>query len=226
MNDIIQDIQKDILNPDVSLATILLKAKVLAYKLKNDDLKKWVKNELDGYGDEDTLPDYRELTTDPLGTFSNKAYIHKDMPIPLSLIPDILRKNIEQNKILEGIQAIEKMAEKETLCLSWPSDWVAHYNYCNKSSLNKLIEAYHLISGHNFAQIIATVRSRLQDFILEISDLPWITGPKPPADQIKNIFQVTINNSLEGGNMSTFNQQGQNVQNQYNAGHDVNVGTI
>jgi len=58
MDNIIQSIQQDILNPDRSLATIFLKAKVLAYQLKNDEFKKWIKYESDGYQDPDTLPDY------------------------------------------------------------------------------------------------------------------------------------------------------------------------
>jgi hypothetical protein len=37
MNDIIERIQNDILNPTVPLGSILLKAKVLANQLKNDE---------------------------------------------------------------------------------------------------------------------------------------------------------------------------------------------
>ena len=46
---IIRQIQADILSPQAGMESILLKAKVLAYYLGNDDFKKWVKNELDGY---------------------------------------------------------------------------------------------------------------------------------------------------------------------------------
>jgi hypothetical protein len=49
VNELIQSIQQDILSTNVSLTNILLKAKVLAYQLKNDEFKQWVKNELDGY---------------------------------------------------------------------------------------------------------------------------------------------------------------------------------
>ena len=47
MNNVIETIQHDILDPAVSLNTILLKAKVLAHQLKNEHFKQWVKHELD-----------------------------------------------------------------------------------------------------------------------------------------------------------------------------------
>jgi AbiTii len=40
---IIRQIQDDILSPHSRLESILLKAKVLAYYLGNDDFKEWVK---------------------------------------------------------------------------------------------------------------------------------------------------------------------------------------
>ena len=45
---IIQQLQDDIVNEQVSLASILRRAKILAYGLKHDELKNWVDNELNG----------------------------------------------------------------------------------------------------------------------------------------------------------------------------------
>ena len=67
----IRQIRDDILNPDIKLADILRKAKVLAYRLDLPELKQWADYELDGYADSDVeLPYYRRITTSSFGTFS------------------------------------------------------------------------------------------------------------------------------------------------------------
>ncbi len=71
MDDIVERIQEEILNPEVALHTILLKAKLLAHHLKNDRFKQWVKYELDGYSDIDKVPDYRIFYTPLLGYIFN-----------------------------------------------------------------------------------------------------------------------------------------------------------
>jgi len=50
-------------------------------------------------------------------------------------------------------------------------------------------------------------------------------GP-PSADQVERLVRVYIYNNPQGGNVSTFDQRGQQVQNQNNAARDINIGTI
>jgi hypothetical protein len=68
MQGIISQIQQDILNSATPLNAIMLKAKVLAYKLGNDEFKQWAKNELDGYENSKDLPDYRIIQAQLFGT--------------------------------------------------------------------------------------------------------------------------------------------------------------
>jgi hypothetical protein len=229
MNDIIQTIQQDILNPNISLANILLKAKVLAYQLQNNDFKGWIRHELDGYDEVDDVPLYRVLKVHSLGTFFNGAWRHTRQPIALSTVPPEIRGFVESAHIREGVRALEEFAQQSELHSVWSGDWIAYYNLYNQETLDTyhMVEAFRPILGSRFAQILQTVRSSLQDFILEISDLPWnMSQELPPAAQIERIFQLTINNVNEGGSMSSFDQRGQNVQNQYNAAGDINIGII
>lgn len=94
ISNIIKQIQSDIISPQVSLGNILLKAKVLAHYLKNHELKKWIKNELDGYLNRDELPDYRITTTPLFGTFSNGVYTHSNKIISIFDIPQELRQSV------------------------------------------------------------------------------------------------------------------------------------
>ncbi len=60
MVSLVEELQKDALNHDIKITELLQKSLVVATKLKLDDLATWVRQELDGYG-EDEVPKYREL---------------------------------------------------------------------------------------------------------------------------------------------------------------------
>jgi hypothetical protein len=81
----LDDIVDGAVDDKVSLATLLRKCLVLADKLKNNKLKRWVLSELNGYESQDALPEYRILNINAvglvLGPFGSAI---KDQPIPAS----------------------------------------------------------------------------------------------------------------------------------------------
>lgn len=224
--NIIKQIQYDIINPKVSLGTILLKAKVLAHYLGNHELKKWTKNELDGYPNTDSLPDYRITSTALLGTFFNGVYRHSNKIISIITIPPELRESFGKVYFPQGIVGLEEMAKSKNFRNSMPGDWVELYNIFNAESLShghyQLIEAYHPITNTSIVQTLGAIRSRLQDFVLEISSLPWdMAHEPPPAEKIAKIFQVTIHHNSGEINMSDFQQKDGDT---YNVGQAGAVG--
>jgi hypothetical protein len=207
---IIRQIQDDILAPQTRLESILLKAKVLAYYLGNDDFKKWVKNELDGYENHE-LPAYRIKNAIVIGTFSNGVYIHTGRTIAMANVEPDLRQSTSKLFISHGATSLEEMAKKEQLCMPLEGEWIYLYNIFNAESLRKghyqLIDAHRPITGAAISQIIGTIRSRLQDFILEISS-NWDIEREPiPVDRVNRIFQITINNNVKAVNMSNLDRK-------------------
>lgn len=63
MTALVLQLQADALDPNVRIADLLRKAKVVASKLELRDFKEWVELELDGYANTDDLPDYRKIYT-------------------------------------------------------------------------------------------------------------------------------------------------------------------
>jgi hypothetical protein len=221
---IIRQIQDDILSPQAGLESILLKAKVLAYYLGNDDFKKWVKNELDGY-ENNELPDYRIIGATIIGTFSNGRYIHNNRDIPINEIEPGLRESTKNLCIFEGIVGLEAMSNQENLCSPMGGEWIQLYNIFNAESLRQgryqLIDANQPIIGAVISQIIGTIRSRLQDFILEISSNWDVDREKIPVERVDKIFQFTIINNHAGKvSMSDFGKDGDT----YNVGQAGAVG--
>ena len=67
---IIDDLITELTNNNISLTNILIKTKVLAHKLKNDELKTWIDSEQNGYSS-NNVPEYRILACQSTGTISN-----------------------------------------------------------------------------------------------------------------------------------------------------------
>ena len=59
MKPIVIELQQDALNSNIPVTDLLRKAYVVARKLKLSDFEKWIKLELDGYSDNENIPEYR-----------------------------------------------------------------------------------------------------------------------------------------------------------------------
>jgi AbiTii len=229
---IIKQIQDEILSPQARLESILLKAKVLAHYLENDYFKKWVKNELDGYDDNELdgyisneFPDYRIKETIVIGTFSNGVYTQKNTTIAINDFAPELRDILSKMLVFQGVVSLEELAKKEQVSAPLPREFINKYNRFNAESLShgyyQLIEAYRPITGAGISQILGTIRSRLQDFILEISSNWDVDSGKIPVERVDKIFQFTIINNHAGKvSMSDFGKDGDT----YNVGQAGAVG--
>ena len=86
---LLDEIINDLIDDSKSLNSSLLKTKVLASRINNDTVFKWVNNELNGYSNTENLPNYRTLPARATGTFTNGFVIEKNVAIPwMSLEPD------------------------------------------------------------------------------------------------------------------------------------------
>jgi len=228
------EIRDDIVDESKSLTSILRKAKILAYRLGNNDFKNWIEWELTGYPDETFLPDYRLFETDVRVNGYQGWNRFENMRVQL---PESLKDTVTQVTWRHGIPQIESIHEKNKtqpyLAQPWPTDLVI--------LLNKMFPQYTFSAVNNFVaypavtNILVTVRDKLLSFVLELErlypDTEMVDEPNTSTRQ-QEVAQlvhthITVNHS--GGNfqMSQFDQREQQVSgNQYNAGHDINFGDI
>ena len=188
---IFDEIQNDIIN-NIDLSIILLKAKVLAYKLKNQEFKDWIENELNGYNNNDLLPYYRELSVAAQGNFWNGSWQINNQLIPITIIPKEFHSYFSEYKMFQGIKELESLIEtlkknnEDALRITIPSDLHSFLHYRVFNNL-QCIDAWRLVSGGQITQIIATTRNALLNFILELSDrYPEIESDSYSAGKIPN----------------------------------------
>ncbi len=157
-----------------SLSDVLLKTKVLAHRLRSRTLRQWVNSEIDGYDDKTKVPDYRiigcSLRGDFVGPFDSQI---RNVPLSTSILPDPdIRESLEYEYIHNGIAFIEDILGRDGP-IGRSLD-LYHISYLRKHG--ERIDGYvlnhvqKLISMHSLTALLASVRSRLLDFLLELRD--------------------------------------------------------
>ena len=66
MTSLVHELQQAALDEKVRVGALLRKALVVASKLGVEDFATWARNELDGYGEEASIPEYRHLHGKPM----------------------------------------------------------------------------------------------------------------------------------------------------------------
>lgn len=240
---VFDDIQNDILG-SAELSVILRKAKVLAFKLKNQEFKDWVENELNGYNNSDLVPEYRKISTIAQGNFINMRWQSTGVPIPLHNIPSEYHHYFNEITLFQGVKELESLIEtidksdEDSLQSPIPAEFlpllsetIYQYMHC--------VGAWRVLTKSHITQVIETTRNSLLNFILELSNMyPEIksdsySGEQIPNEQIRQVFNYYIlggkhqivsssNSTMQGDNMSVFDQRNQKVNTQYNVAGDIN----
>ena len=86
----------DILSSDKGkLSDALIKTKVLLHQIGHKELVSWVNNELNGYSNSNSVPEYRIVPAQVLVNASNLAYEITAHPIPLGHLDNKHRESIK-----------------------------------------------------------------------------------------------------------------------------------
>jgi hypothetical protein len=219
---LLDTLQADILGPK-PLSDVLRQAKVLAYRLQNQEFKVWVDRELDGYRGMDSVPEYRIIAVPSFGNFSNGAWLHKHSPMPMEVFPqdmqDMLNRTTLRQCIRELESMLESMARSEAgyLRTTWPS---AARNYVSSQLEGDYhcIDAWQTITPEPIVGILDTVKNRLLTLTLELADrypeaaqLDFTTAASNPSSkQVAQVVQYTIYGDhaiLNPGNSTTYHTE-------------------
>jgi hypothetical protein len=96
-----------------SVENALFKTQVLAHRLNEVELKKWVDHELRGYPNGDEVPAYRKIRTTVIGTINNGCYRITDQELPMMHLDDAHREKFQRKNVTQSISVIEAWAKDE-----------------------------------------------------------------------------------------------------------------
>jgi AbiTii len=202
-----------LLNDLVSLATddkqpittLLRKCIVLAYQLKNDRLKIWANEELNGYTSIDNLPEYRTISAAATGLFVGPGWARLEQGIPSAALKEKHRRYAEVVYIAQPVSTLEDTAKStsgSSLSFPWNANLVAHY----RESLIigwQLHSAQQTVTKSVIAGILDTVRTRVLNMTLEIQSELGETDEnlkEITPEESKKVDQTIVAN-IYGGNV-------------------------
>jgi hypothetical protein len=201
---LLRDIQNSAIDSNAKLSDLLRKCKVLAARLKNEEFKKWVDAELNGYSSIDDLPNYRVVDASARGHLAGPFQAEmRNITIPASCLPEKLRDWAKRSYLIEPISSLEDLVKSEdgTINCDWPGDLIASVQAKIYRGFN-LYAAWQVIPKGAIIAILDTVRNRILSFVLEIEEEAPDAGEAPPGSQplpqerVNQVFNTFIIGSV------------------------------
>lgn len=203
MKNLLEEIQQDIVNKRIDVTSILRKAKMLAHKLKSDELKNWVDLELRGYSEIDKIsyPSYRKLHTSCLASFSDGYSKITDAPISETQIEKTFRDYIFKAYMhypVGEVYDIYQSQQDDESVKCYLNHQVIDTSLIDKNPKMSCVQAYQVISKSRLMSIVDEVLTNLLTFTLEIMDQLNIDSEDfnfmpDSKEKIHQTFNMTIN---------------------------------
>lgn len=208
---LLREIQADAINASVPVDVLLRKCRLLSARLKHDELKQWALRELDGYGSDAPLPNYRQFRGQGTGHFSGPFGSGiKNGPIAASLIPEKMRDTLTHIRLRQGIAGLAELVEDADTNprMVWPAETSMMFGEDIYPGYN-MIQGWTTIPTSFITGILSTVRNRVLDFAIEIEaqnpdagEAPLNTVPIPP-ENVTQIFNQTIYGAVGNAGQGT-----------------------
>jgi hypothetical protein len=217
---LIEEIIENLSSDSPNLNNALFKTKVLLHRLGEDQLISWVNSERNGYPDINSVPEYRVITVSVYGNASNMAWRYPDQPLPLSHLDKKLRKNLETHPLTQSIAVIESYTKDDKdLTITIAPEFFPLLSKGLSGGYN-VERAWGKPSAGRMLQVVTEVRSRLLDFVLELSDkIPEDLDKSEMKEKSKEIGTSELfKNAVLGDNVSIVvgSHNVQNIQNRIN----------
>lgn len=206
---LIKEVQEAAVDSRVDLPTLLRKCRLLAARMRNQDLAQWVDYELNGYPSIESLPSYRTLGAQTFGDFYDSlGNGMKNAPIPSYSVPSDIREFVTTHCFLVGVGEIVALAQNfrnsPTVQLRWSSDVFLRLGQDIYTGFN-CFGAWKMVSRSAIIGILETVRNRILEFSIEIeaefldyADLASLA--EFPQERSQKIFHTVVLGNV--GNLS------------------------
>ncbi|EQC1054356.1 AbiTii domain-containing protein [Providencia rettgeri] len=197
------EIQRDAIDENVSISSLLRKCLFLASKTGSEQFKKWVLAELNGYASDDKIPKYRVISCQSKGDFSRPGGILQNLVI------DIEQLGEDFYDLYGEFDVAISVASIESLVLSAKNDGGMLIQRPWDPAMTKLvssmiyenmncIRAWSESPAPLFVGILDQVKTTVLNFALDLEDkLPNIEDIKL-SKQDEKIVTQTFNNNIYG----------------------------
>lgn len=169
---LLDEIIADTVNESTSVSNTLMKAKILAARIGLPELREWLDLELGGYETDSRIPTYRRFSAINFGTFRGDFHILRDVQIPVSVLPDVVKQMYEDLIIWESVGELEGLLAQD---FQKPAQkpWKSEAVLLSQDSLNilqsgTLVTAHQVVAPSVISGVLAAAKSNLLDLVLRL----------------------------------------------------------
>ena len=216
MTSIVLELQQEAMDKNIEISDLLRKALVVATKLNITDFITWVNQELKGYKDYDSTPEYRKIQ----GIIKARNPYHGLVPVTM---PDAETEekfsNTSTNQPISGIVDLLKQPQSGLLQFQLPND-------IKRYLIDQIgLEPYLIIDRSTLARILDTVRTKVLKYALKLeqegiigTDISFSTEEKQKASKIT----YNITNNIGNMHNSQLQQSSAPANQTYNGNLNIN----
>jgi hypothetical protein len=209
-----------------SLASALLKTKVLMHRIGHKDIDGWLNSELNGYSGGGGVPDYRVVGAQLVGTVENMARRHTNVTLASFHLSEEFRERFCKAHLGHSVTELQEfaVAKEGSVGSAVPPEF---YGILGKPYDNAYVtSAKSIIGSTQIAGVLVEIRSRLLEFVLNLQDK---IGDVPEADLKKAAAGVNTQGlfaSAVFGSNTTIVVGNQNTTTVTNTINEGNVGQL
>lgn len=202
-----------------NLVNALIKTRILASQIGQDQLNEWVGWELNGYPDGAEVPDYRRIKLTLKANAANAAYRYNGYQLPTMQLSEENKSRLLFSNVRAGVAAISTWIGKSVV-VSYPPEFGAYFRKVIDSSYS--IESLWGEAGVGaYEQILVEIRSRLLGYVLDLQktlpqdDINIQAEPTSMKDKRDSMFQGAIfghGTTIQIGNSNVANVTNHVVQ--------------
>ncbi len=203
MSKVVIELQKNIIDNNLDVVSILRKAKLISSKLNLTEFNNWIEKELNGYNEYSEIPDYRTV----VGEIKAKNPYYGLIPV---MMPSSLASELSTRKLYQSISEIQNLSEtNEHIVVNLPTE--VSDILCQNTGVN--FPCYFIFGAHNLLRIIDNVKDKILEWCLKL-EKDGILGENfefndTEIEKAKNVSQQinyygpVINGNVSGTQIST-----------------------
>lgn len=199
----IKELIRDLTYDNITLNQGLTRAKLIAYKIDNSELKNWIGNELNGYSSNKDLPSYRIIPCQSFGVVHNPYYGKQQITLDFTNLDKSFNKKINTYEVLQGVDNLEKQSARNTTgSVNLSIEFV---KLCQRIFESEdLIDIKRQIHFGQLGEIVGLVKQKLLDTLLDLDkEFPAFETNYLANMENKEKSSSIINNHIYGDNTQT-----------------------
>jgi hypothetical protein len=209
----IKELIKDITFDNISLTQALMRAKLIAFEVNNEDFKNWINNELNGYSKDSKLPDYRIIPCDIFAVIEGYG-ARKMVPMDLTELDKDLEGKVYKMEAKQSIATIEdnlKMTRGEQYGYEdFSQQMVAMLREMTNNQF--IVSVKRRVQLSQAAHILNLTKQKLINTLLELNNaFPDLQNNFQNNQENKEKTDTIINNHIYGNYASSNIGIGDNI---------------